>query len=180
MLFSIVELHFGSMITHLISRMWGKLLIMMFPMHQILMMIEFTHAVGSSNWKSGKFVIIVVRTSYSPTDDSYSSLKHLSVIPVTKIVPLQQILFYTKNVFICVCLYFLSHLSFHLYYSFLFMYAYHWISWRSRNSNFFNLEFRNCFVMLFCNSYDVIPLFILSSICNSSKHFKYMFDYCVR
>ena len=42
--------------------------------------------------------------SYSPTDDSYSSLKHLSVIFVIKIVFLQQILFYTKNVFIYVCL----------------------------------------------------------------------------
>ena len=42
--------------------------------------------------------------SYSPTDDSYSSLKQLSVIFVIKIVFLQQILFYTKNMFIYVCL----------------------------------------------------------------------------
>ena len=42
----------------------------MFPMHQVLMIIEFTLVVGSSNWKSGKFIIIAVQTSYSPTDDS--------------------------------------------------------------------------------------------------------------
>ena len=105
MLLSIAELHFSSMITHLISMMWRRLLIMMFPVHQMLMMIEFTLVVGSSNWKDGKSVITVVWTSYSPTDDSYSSLKHLSVILVTKIVCLQLILFYTKNVFLYVCLY---------------------------------------------------------------------------
>ena len=35
--------------------MWCKerLLIMMFPGHQVLMMIEFTHVVGSLNWKNG-------------------------------------------------------------------------------------------------------------------------------
>ena len=56
------------------------------------------------------------------------------------------------SAFIC-----LSHLSFHLYYLFLFMYAHYWISWWSGDSNFFNLEFRNCFVILFCNFYDMIP-----------------------
>ena len=105
MLFSIAELHFSSMITHLISMMWRRLLIMMFPVHQVLMIIKFTLVVGSSNWKNGRSIITVVQTSYSPTDDNYSSLKHLSVIPVTKIVLLQQILFYTKNVLIYVCLY---------------------------------------------------------------------------
>ena len=30
---------------------------MMFPMHQVLMMIEFTHVVSSLNWKSGMSVI---------------------------------------------------------------------------------------------------------------------------
>ena len=92
------------MITHLISIMWRRLLIMMFPMHQVLMMIEFIHVVGSLSWKSGRSVIIIVWMLYSPTDDSYSSLKQLSVIFVIKIVFLQQILFYTKNMFICVCL----------------------------------------------------------------------------
>ena len=70
---------------------------MMFPMHQISMIIGFILVVGSSNWKSGKFIIIAVQTSYSPTDDSYLSLRDLSVISVTKIVPPQQILFYTKK-----------------------------------------------------------------------------------
>ena len=104
-LISIAELHFSSMITHLTSRVWRRLSIMMFPMHQVLMMIEFTLPVGSSNWKNGRSIIIVVQTSYSTTDDNYLSLKHLSVIFVTKIVLLQQILFYTKNVFIYICLY---------------------------------------------------------------------------
>ena len=104
-LLSIAELHFSLMIIHLISMMWRRLLIMMFPVHWVLIIIKFTHVVGSSNWKNGRSVITVVWTSYSPTDDSYLSLKHLSVIFVTKIVPLQQILFYTKNMFIYVCLY---------------------------------------------------------------------------
>ena len=56
------------------------------------------------------------------------------------------------SAFIC-----LSHLSFHLHYLFLFTYAHYWISWWSGESNFFNLKFRNCFVMLFHNFYDVIP-----------------------
>ena len=80
-LLSIAELHFSLTITHLtVNVIWRRLLIMMFPMHQVLVMIEFTLAVGSSNWKNGRSVITVVRTSYSPTDDSYLSLKHLSVI----------------------------------------------------------------------------------------------------
>ena len=77
---------------------------MMSPVHQVLMMIESTHVVGSLNWKNGRSVITVVWTSYSPTDDSYLSLKQLYVIFVIKIVSLQQILFYTKNMFIYVCL----------------------------------------------------------------------------
>ena len=35
---------------------------MMFPMHQVLLMIEFTHVVGSLNWKSGMSIIIDVQT----------------------------------------------------------------------------------------------------------------------
>ena len=77
---------------------------MMFPMHQVLMMIEFTCVVGSLNWKNGRSIIIVVQMSFSPTDDSYSSLRQLSVIFVIKVVFLQLILFYTKNMFIYVCL----------------------------------------------------------------------------
>ena len=77
---------------------------MMFPMYQVLMMIESTRVVGSLNWKNGRSIITVVQMSYSPTDDSYLSLKQLSVIFVIKIVFLQLILFYTKNVFIYVCL----------------------------------------------------------------------------
>ena len=77
---------------------------MMFPVHQALMMIEFICAVGSLNWKNGRSVIIIVQMSFSPTDDSYSSLRQLSVIFVIKIVFHQLILFYTKNMFIHICL----------------------------------------------------------------------------
>ena len=100
----IVVVHFNSRITHLISIMWRRFLIMMFPMHQMLMMIKSTHVVGSLNWKNGRSIITVVQTSYSPTDDSYLSLRQPSVIFVIKIVFLQLILFHTKNVFIYVCL----------------------------------------------------------------------------
>ena len=140
MLISIVELHFNSMITHLTSIMWRRLLIMMFPMHQISMMIESTHAVGSLNWKDGRSVITIVRMSYSPTDDSYSSLRQLSVIFFIKLCFSSWFCFTPRMcsfMFAFVCL---SYLSFHLYYSFLFTDAHYWISWRSKNSNFFNLE----------------------------------------
>ena len=90
------------MITHLTSVVWRELLIMMFPMHQVLVMIEFTHVVGSLNWKNGMSIITGVWMLYGPTDNSYLSLKQLSVIFVIKIVFLQQILFYTKNIFIYV------------------------------------------------------------------------------
>ena len=103
---SIAELHFSLTITYLtVGVIQRRLLFMMFLMHQVSMTIGFILVVDSSNWKSGKFVITAVQTSYSPTDNSYLSMRHLSVISVTRIVPPQQILFYTKNVFIYVCLY---------------------------------------------------------------------------
>ena len=78
----------------------------MFPMHQVLMMIEFTHVVGSSNWRNGRSVITVAQMSYSPTDDSYSSLKQLSVIFVIKIVFLKQIfVLYQERVHLCLPLF---------------------------------------------------------------------------
>ena len=94
------------MISHLtVGVIQRRLLFMMSLMHQVSLTIRFILVVDSSNWKSGKFIIIAVQTSYSPTDDSYLSLRHLFAIFVTRIVLLQQILFYTKNVFIYVCLY---------------------------------------------------------------------------
>ena len=45
----------------------------------------------------------------------------------------------------------LSYLSFYLYYLFLFMNAHYWISWRSRNSNFFSLIRISETVLLFYN-----------------------------
>ena len=78
--------------------------------------------------------------SYSPTNNNYLSLKQLSVIFVIKIMFLQQILFCMKSMCTFMSSTFcLSCLSFHLYYSFLFTDAHSWISWGSRNSNFFSL-----------------------------------------
>ena len=64
----IVELCFNLMITHPISVAQKRLLIMMFPMHQVLMMIKFTCVVGSLSWKSGMSVITNVQMTYGPTD----------------------------------------------------------------------------------------------------------------
>ena len=102
---SIAELHFSLTITHLTVDMVQRRLFMMSLIHQVSMTAEFTLVVDSLNWKSGKFVITAVQISYSLTDDNYLSQRHLSVIFVTKIVLPQQILFYTKNVSIYVCLY---------------------------------------------------------------------------
>ena len=103
---SIAELHFSSTTTHLtVGVIRRKLLFMMSLVHQAFMTTEFTLVVDSSNWKSGKFITIAVQTSYSLTDNSYLSLRHLSVTSVTRIALPQQILFYTRNVFIYVCLY---------------------------------------------------------------------------
>ena len=102
MLIFIVELCFNSTITCLISVVQRELLIMMFLMHQALVMIESTHVVGSLYWKNGMFVITTVWMSYSHTENSYLSLKQLSLMFVIKIVFLQQILFCIKNVYIYV------------------------------------------------------------------------------
>ena len=111
----IVELHFSSMTTYLINVVQRELLIMMFSIHQALVMIEFTHIVGFLNWKNGMFIITGVQMSYDPTDNSYSSLKQLSVIFVIKIVFLQQILFCIKNVYIYVSHCLLVPFVFYLY-----------------------------------------------------------------
>ena len=103
---SIVELRSCLTITHLtVGVIRRRLLFTMSLVHQVLMTTKFILVVGSSNWKSGKFVIIAAQTSYSLTDDSYLSLRHPSVISVTRIVLPQQILFYTRNMSIYVCLY---------------------------------------------------------------------------
>ena len=102
---SIAELHFSLTTTHLTVGVKQRRLFMMSLVHQVSMTAEFICVVDSLNWKSGKFVIIAVQTSYSLIDDNYLSLRHLSAIFVTKIVLPQQILSYTRNVFIYVCLY---------------------------------------------------------------------------
>ena len=99
----IAELHFSLTTTHLtVGVIRRRLLFMMFLVHQASMTVRFILVVDSSNWKNGKCIIIVVQTSYSLTDDSYLSLRHLSVISVIRIVLPQQILLYTRNVFIYV------------------------------------------------------------------------------
>ena len=75
---------------------------MMFLMHQALVMIESTCVVGFLNLKNGMSITTAVRMSYDPSDDSYLSPKQPSVMFVTKIVLLQQILFCIKNVYIYV------------------------------------------------------------------------------
>ena len=102
MLIFIVELCFNLTITCLISVVQRELLIMMFLVHQALVMIESTHVVGSLNWKNGMFIITAVWMSYNHADNSYLSLKQLSVMFVIKIVFLQQILFCIKNMYIYV------------------------------------------------------------------------------
>ena len=102
---SVVELHFSLTTTHLTEGVKQRRLFMMSLVHQVSMTAEFIHVVDSLNWKSGKSVITAVQMSYSLTDDNYLSLRHLSVIFVTKIVLPQQILSYTRNVSIYVCLY---------------------------------------------------------------------------
>ena len=102
---SIAELHFSLTTTHLTVGVKQRRLFMMSLIHQVLMTAEFIHVVDSLNWKSGKFVITAVQTSYSLTDNNYLSLRHLSVTSVTRIVLPWQILFYTRNVSIYVCLY---------------------------------------------------------------------------
>ena len=102
---SVVELHFSLTPTHLTVGVKQRRLFMMSLVHQALMTAEFIHVVDSLNWKSGRFIITAVQTSYSLTDNNYLSLRHLSVTSVTRIVLPQQILSCTRNVSIYVCLY---------------------------------------------------------------------------
>ena len=102
---SIAELHSSLTITHLSVGVKQRRLFTMSLIHQVSMTAEFIHVVDSLNWKSGKFIITAVQISYSLTDDNYLSLRHCSVISVTRIALPQQILFYTRNVSIYVCLY---------------------------------------------------------------------------
>ena len=104
-LLSIAELHFSLTTTHLTVGVKQRRLFTMSLIHQVSMTATFIHVVDSLNWKRGKSVIIAAQTSDSLTDNSYLSLRHPSVISVTRIVLPQQILFYTRNVSIYVCLY---------------------------------------------------------------------------
>ena len=85
-LLTIAELHSSLTTTHLTVGVKQRRLFMMSLIHQVLMTGEFIHAVDSLNWKSGKSIITAVQTSYSLTDDNYLSLRHPSVISVTRIV----------------------------------------------------------------------------------------------
>ena len=150
MLIFIAELHFNSMITLLINVVQRELLIMMFPMHQVLVMIEFTHVVGFLNWKSGMSIITGVQMSYGPTDNSYLSLKQLYVIFVITIVFLQQILFCIKNVYIYVSL---CLLVLFVILPILLVLVYgctlpNLMEVQEQQFLFFDLNFRNCIVIL--------------------------------
>ena len=122
---SIAELHSSLTTTHLTVGMKQRRLFMMSLVHQVLMTAEFIHAVDSLNWKSGKSVITAVQISYSLTDENYLSLRHPSVISVTRIVLPQQILFYTRNMSIYVCLYLFVPFVTLLILPFLLMYAHY-------------------------------------------------------
>ena len=104
-LLSIAVLHFSLTTIHLTVGVKQRRLFMMSLVHQVLMTAEFIRVVDFLNWKSGRFVITAVQMSYSLTDDNYLSLRRLSVTSVTRIVFPRQTLFYTRNVFIYVCLY---------------------------------------------------------------------------
>ena len=122
---SIAELHFSLTTTHLTVGVKQRRWFMMSLVHQVLMTAESILVVDSLNWKSGKFVITAVQTSYSLTDDNYLSLRHPSVISVTRIVLSSRFCFTPRTcpfMFAFICL---SHLSLYLYYPFLLMYAHH-------------------------------------------------------
>ena len=69
-------------------------------MHQVSVMIESTHVVDFLNWKNGMSIITAVQMLYNCLDNNYLSLKQPSVMFVIKIVPLQQILFCIKSMYI--------------------------------------------------------------------------------
>ena len=105
MFLSIAELHSSLTTTHLTVGVKQRRLFMMFLVHQVLMTAESIRVVDSLNWKNGRSLITAVQMSYSLTDNNYLSPRRLSVTSVTRIVFLRQILFYTRNVSIYVCLY---------------------------------------------------------------------------
>ena len=74
---------------------------MMSLMQQVLVMIEFTHVVGYLSWKDGMSIIMVVHTSYDPSDNSYLSLKQPSVASATRTVLLWWISSYIMSEYIC-------------------------------------------------------------------------------
>ena len=142
---SIVELHFSLTTTHLTVGLVQRRLFMMSLVHQVLMTAEFIRVVDSLNWKSGRFVTTVVQMSYSLTDDNYLSLRRLSVISVTRIVFPRQILFYTRNVSIYVCLY-LFVLSVTSLILPVLVYVCTLLNLMVvQQQHLFNLKFRNCF-----------------------------------
>ena len=84
--FSIAGLHFSLTTTHLKVELVQRRLFMMSHVHQALMIIGFIFVVDSSIGNVGSLLSQLRRTSFSLTDDSYLSLRHPSVISVTRIV----------------------------------------------------------------------------------------------
>ena len=62
---------------------------------------QFTHVVGYLSLKDGMSVIMVVWTSYNPSDNSYLSLKQPSVASATRTVLLWWISSYIMSEHIC-------------------------------------------------------------------------------
>ena len=74
---------------------------MMSLMQQVFVMIKFTHVVGYLSLKDGMSVIMVVQTSYDPSDSSCSSLKQPTVTSAIRTVLLWWILSYIKSEYTC-------------------------------------------------------------------------------
>ena len=75
--------------------------IMMSLMQQVFVIIEFTHVAGYLSWKDGMSIIMVVRTSYNPSDNSFLSLKQPSVASAIRTILLWWISSYLMSEYIC-------------------------------------------------------------------------------
>ena len=74
---------------------------MMSLVQQVFVMIEFTHVVGYLSWKDGRSVIMVVWTSYDPSDSSCLNLKQPTVASAIRTVLLWVISSYIMSEYIC-------------------------------------------------------------------------------
>ena len=132
----------------------------MFPMHQVLMMIKFYPCCGLFQIRKMGGLLSELCGYHTALQMTITQVLRPAFCDICdkNFYFSSRILFYTKNVFIYVCLCFVCLICHFTYITlFLFTYAHYWISWGSRNSNFFNLEFE--IVLLFhkplsCNFYN--------------------------